>query len=58
MLNPLLKCSSGNIDLTSIFAIFGDTEIKVLAVLAASFLLGTQLWTSLCVKEKVLVSSS
>ena len=40
------------------FSIFGDTEIKVLAVLGASFLLGTQLWTAVCVKEKVLVSSS
>ncbi|KLO12527.1 MFS general substrate transporter [Schizopora paradoxa] len=48
----------GNIDLTNVFSFFGDTEIKVLAILSSSILLGTQLWTSLCVKEKVLVSSS
>lgn len=48
---------SGNVDLPKIFPVFGDVEIKILAILAGLFLLTMQTTTATMVKEKILISS-
>lgn len=48
---------SGNVDMTAVFPIFGNTELEVLAVVGSLLLLITHSVTAFCTKEKIVVSS-
>ncbi|KZT22893.1 MFS general substrate transporter [Neolentinus lepideus HHB14362 ss-1] len=48
----------GNIDLTQVFVVFGNTELQALAVIASLLLVATHSVTVYCVKEKIFVDSS
>ena len=47
----------GNVDMTTVFPFFGDTELEVLAVVGSILLLLTHGITAFCTKEKVVVST-
>ncbi|RDX45599.1 MFS general substrate transporter [Lentinus brumalis] len=47
----------GNVDMTTVFPFFGDTELEVLAVVGSMLLLLTHAITAFCTKEKVVVST-
>ena len=46
---------SGNVDMTKVFPLFGNTELKVLSVVGALLLVLTHGATAYCTKEKVVV---
>lgn len=48
---------SGNIDLPAFLPFLGSVQIEVLAATASVILLFTHLWTSWCVKERVLLAT-
>jgi solute carrier family 45, member 1/2/4 len=48
---------SGNVDLTNILGWIGETQLKILSVVASLLLIGTHGVTATLVKERILVSS-
>jgi ABC-type glycerol-3-phosphate transport system permease component len=48
---------SGNFDLTGILGWIGETQLKILTVVASFLLTATHLTTAFMVKEKILVAS-
>ncbi|TFY54951.1 hypothetical protein EVJ58_g8555 [Rhodofomes roseus] len=47
----------GNVDLTSVFPLLGNTELEVLAVLGSFLLIAMHTITAVCTKERVVVAT-